>query len=140
MAVKDIVKGICNITRCKYDVYTKERTDEFNTYLTEETFTGKYWVNGKKIYRKTINLGTLPNNEVYTVLHNINDLDYMISIRGTAYRTLDSTYFPIPYTSVDDEYSIQLTISKELAIIQTKIDRSTIDNCWVILEYTKTTE
>ena len=28
MAVKDIVKGICNITRCKYDVYTKERTDE----------------------------------------------------------------------------------------------------------------
>ena len=28
MAVKDIVKGICNITRCKYDVYTKEKTDE----------------------------------------------------------------------------------------------------------------
>ena len=28
MAIKDIVKGICNITRCKYDVYTKERTDE----------------------------------------------------------------------------------------------------------------
>ena len=28
MAIKDIVKGICNITRCKYDVYTKEKTDE----------------------------------------------------------------------------------------------------------------
>lgn len=28
MAIKDIVKGICNITRCKYDVYTKERSDE----------------------------------------------------------------------------------------------------------------
>lgn len=28
MAIKDIVKGICAITRCKYDVYTKERSDE----------------------------------------------------------------------------------------------------------------
>ena len=28
MALKDIVKGICDITRCKYDVYTKDRTDE----------------------------------------------------------------------------------------------------------------
>lgn len=28
MAIKDIVKGICEITRCKYDVYTKEKTDE----------------------------------------------------------------------------------------------------------------
>lgn len=28
MAIKEIVKGICNITRCKYDVYTKEKTDE----------------------------------------------------------------------------------------------------------------
>lgn len=28
MAIKDIVKGICNITRCKYDVYTKEKIDE----------------------------------------------------------------------------------------------------------------
>ena len=35
MAIKDIVKGICNITRCKYDVYTKERTDELlKTKLT----------------------------------------------------------------------------------------------------------
>ena len=28
MAIKDIVKGICNISRCKYDVYTKEKIDE----------------------------------------------------------------------------------------------------------------
>lgn len=28
MAIKDIVKGICSTSRCKYDVYTKDRTDE----------------------------------------------------------------------------------------------------------------
>lgn len=28
MAIKEIVKGICSLTRCKYDVYTKEKTDE----------------------------------------------------------------------------------------------------------------
>lgn len=45
MAIKDIVKGICNVTRCKYDVYTKERTDELleakanseEVYTKEET-------------------------------------------------------------------------------------------------------
>jgi hypothetical protein len=28
MALKEIVKGICDVTRCKYDVYTKEKMDE----------------------------------------------------------------------------------------------------------------
>jgi hypothetical protein len=42
MAIKDIVKGICNITRCKYDVYTKERTDELleNPTILFESETG----------------------------------------------------------------------------------------------------
>lgn len=28
MALKEIVKGICGVTRCKHDVYTKEKMDE----------------------------------------------------------------------------------------------------------------
>ena len=55
MAIKDIVKGICNVTRCKYDVYTKERTDELfkvkgdfavvTGEITMENATGKVIVN-----------------------------------------------------------------------------------------------
>lgn len=33
MAIKEIVKGICGTSRCKYDVYTKEKMDEL---LSEE--------------------------------------------------------------------------------------------------------
>lgn len=39
MAIKDIVKGICNITRCKYDVYTKERTDELLEEINSNVYT-----------------------------------------------------------------------------------------------------
>ena len=37
MAIKEIVKGLCPITRCKYDVYTKEKIDE----LVPGKITGK---------------------------------------------------------------------------------------------------
>ena len=50
MAVKDIVKGICNLTRCKYDVYTKERTDELlnevNTTLGTKANSSDVYVKG----------------------------------------------------------------------------------------------
>ena len=36
-----------------------EEVGSENDYSTEETFTGKYWINGKKIYRKVIT-GIIP--------------------------------------------------------------------------------
>lgn len=50
MAIKDIVKGICNITRCKYDVYTKEKTDEL---LEEVNTTLGAKANSSDVYTKT---------------------------------------------------------------------------------------
>ena len=55
MAIKDIVKGICNITRCKYDVYTKERTDELLDVKA----------NSNNVYTKT-ETNNLLNNKVNT--------------------------------------------------------------------------
>ena len=34
--------------------YSTEYTNECNTYSNDETFTGKYWIDGKPIYRKVI--------------------------------------------------------------------------------------
>lgn len=38
MALMDIVKGICATSRCKYDVYTKEKMDEIlsDTYVKDD--------------------------------------------------------------------------------------------------------
>lgn len=43
MALKDIVKGICDITRCKYDVYTKEKVDEL---LSEKANVSEIYTKG----------------------------------------------------------------------------------------------
>lgn len=50
MAIKEIVKGICNITRCKYDVYTKEKTDEI---VEEINATSETKANKNDVYTKT---------------------------------------------------------------------------------------
>mgnify|MGYP006875711587 CR=1 FL=1 len=48
-------------------------------FSLSETYTGKLWIDGKKIYEKTINIGTLPNNGnsgVKNVAHGISCLLY----------------------------------------------------------------
>jgi hypothetical protein len=54
MALKNIVKGICGTSRCKYDVYTKERTDEL---LEEKT-------NKSEVYLKD-NYAVLENSIIF---------------------------------------------------------------------------
>ena len=50
----------------------------FFKYSNAEQFTGSYWIDGKKIYEKTINIGALPNNNVKTVSHGINQIDRLL--------------------------------------------------------------
>jgi hypothetical protein len=51
-----------------------------NTYSTEETFTGKYWIDGKKIYRKLIiykpteTIGAMGKTTEIIIPHNIANL------------------------------------------------------------------
>lgn len=52
-----------------------EEVDNPNVYSTEEKFTGKYWIDGKKIYRKVINF-TITSNQTnggfYVDITNLN--------------------------------------------------------------------
>ena len=53
--------------------------NKVNTYSTEETFTGKYWIDGKKIYRKVIHIESLPSDGdthfQHVCNHNIDGVD-----------------------------------------------------------------
>lgn len=62
-----------------------------NTYSTEETFTGKYWIDGKKIYRKvvkhTIETITGETTVIHTSMgHNIPNIE-------TVFTDFEHSYF-----------------------------------------------
>ena len=55
---------------------------DFATYKTTEQVVGT-WIDGKPIYRKTIDFGYLPNGTTKAVAHNIVDIDKIIKIEQT---------------------------------------------------------
>ena len=54
-------------------------------YSTTEQVIGT-WIDGKPIYRKVINFGSLPNAESKSVAHNIANIDFIVNVWGMAKR------------------------------------------------------
>lgn len=122
--------------------------NKINTYSTEETFTGKYWIDGKKIYRKVINFGALPNATVKNVLtglqiESINIVNYYgiangIDVSGNRFSlTLPDTHPNNPEQAT--RLSINTKENEYNLVIITGTDRSNY-TAYIIIEYTKTTD
>lgn len=58
----------------------KDTIDAISNYSTNEVDTGATWIDGKKIYKKTIDFGALPNNTNKQVAHDISNLDKVIKV------------------------------------------------------------
>ena len=108
-----------------------------NSYSTSETLTGGYWIDGRKIYKKTINFGALPNNTTKNVAHNISNLENVIEVKGWTY-ALSQGWFPLPFASTGS-YPIEVKVTATNVAVVTTIDRSGIGTCYITLYYTKTT-
>lgn len=107
-------------------------------YSQNETDTGKIWIDGKKIYRKVINCGVLPNAKEKSIPHNIKDYDTFLVVRGIAIYREAKSFISLPFVASGNE-SIKMTILKENIIIETYITRDYFAESYAILEYTKTT-
>ena len=122
-----------NAYSCKYvnDLVDNEK------YSTTETKTNKVWVDGKPIYRKVVNFGSLPNTTTKTVSHGLSvSTTRFISVTGTAYDSNGNTFLlPSPRDTVALSIYMNLTSDGKIAI-QAGSDRSSF-NAYVILEYTK---
>lgn len=105
-----------------------------DNYSTEEQVIGK-WINGKPLYRKVIDCGSLPNNGTKTVMHNISNLEEVTDIKGTALSTLYGTRIPFNFVG----YNQQIQVSTYAIQIDNKADASSF-YAYVTLEYTKTTD
>jgi hypothetical protein len=72
------------------------------------------------------------------VAHNIQNLDITTDCRGMAVRTSDKRTLTIPDSTPSAEISCGATSTN--VYITTHNDRSSFDNSFLVLEYTKTTD
>ena len=108
------------------------------SYSTTEQKTGGTYVDGKPIYRKVIDCGTLPNNtETFTDL-NIQNLATVVSLKGMANNGA-GTFLPLPYTDASLYNSVQMAVTNNKISIVTNGNRSTF-SALATIEYTKTTD
>lgn len=54
-------------------------------YSLSEQDTGLKWIDGKTIYQKTIDFGSMPVGQEKDVAHDINDLDFVLDIEFIVY-------------------------------------------------------
>lgn len=106
------------------------------SYSTNEIDTGTTWINGSKIYKKTVNFGSLPNNTSKSVAHGISNINQIVRIEGYAFGT-SGDITPLPYASVTSlGYMITLTANRANVNIHTGEDRSGLTG-YITLYYTK---
>lgn len=110
-------------------------------YSTDETDTGKVWIDDKPIYRKVVDFGALPSATIKTVAHNISNVDTWVLIKATA-MTTSGTGIDLPFTDTTaSTQSIACYVTATTVAVDTgSIDRSDYSSCYFILEYTKTTD
>lgn len=105
-------------------------------YSTSEVDTKVKWIDNKTIYRKTIDIGALPNAGGKQVSHGISGLDTVIKMEGFAKGSAAYTPLPFPGTASNPAGFIQVGITSTVVSIGTGADRSNATG-YVTLYYTK---
>ena len=93
---------------------------KLNIYSETEEECG-VWL-GEKLYKKTTNIGALPNNSTKKITHNIVNIKRIVSVEGAAYNSSGTT-LPLPYAA-EDGLSILLFANKTEISITTKTNRA----------------
>lgn len=112
----------------------------YHKYSTTEQIVGE-WINGEKIYEKTIECGSLPNASQKTVSHNISNLGRIISISAVGKNPTSGGQIPIPFTQLasSGEISDCVFFTNTDVVLISKTDRSGVSEVYVTLLYTKAT-
>lgn len=109
-----------------------------NDYSLDETWVG-YWIDGSKLYQKTINFGAMPNATEKVVAHGISNIDKAISISGFYYSSsMNGAPLPFVHSSlISSQTAIYVDTTNVHLIVGT--DRSSY-NAYITLQYTKTSQ
>lgn len=107
-------------------------------YSQNETDTGMLWFDGKKIYRKVINCGALPNNSIKRVPINIENIDKVINLIMTALSKTNNLALSLPFHNINGDIVTAYKQNNDI-ILGSNLDVSYYETSFAILEYTKTT-
>ena len=116
------------------NTYSCDFINDCNNYSTSEVNTGKKWIDGKDIYRKVIDTGSITSAGTKNVAHNITNLDKIISFSGYSLRNNDNLFRPMFYT--ESQAQLQVYADTTNVRIYTSWNPA-VDESYVILEYTK---
>lgn len=133
------------------DAYSCDYINDCNTYSTSETFTGKYWINGKKIYRKYISVqnpsqisGSGKVDQDFP--HGIANVDEITEIPYAIFADNDNLSltsnvlrFPV-ITSVGNPLAIYKADRTNIVLRSYNEGWSTLWHLKAVVEYTKTTD
>ena len=107
-------------------------------YSQNETDTGKIWIDGKKIYRKVINCGVLPNNSLKIIPTNITNIEKIINLIVTASSKRNDLTLSLPFYNINGDIVTVYKQNNDI-VIGSNLDVSYYGRSFAILEYTKTT-
>lgn len=120
-----------------------EEVDETDDYSTEETLTGKHWIDGKPIYRKVFEYTNLPAGGTREIEANISNIGNVIGMEGIG--EFSGYFRPINTVScnnVNEQVSFWYVKSTNKIIIKAGINTGA-NYCYtklhIIMEYTKAT-
>lgn len=110
---------------------------EDNNYSTEERLTGKFWIDGKPIYRKVFTYASIPSNTTI----DISDLnvDMLIVVSGRGEDNNSSNYVTLPYYDGGFFWSVFFHRANGANELTSKSQR-TVTDANIVIEYTKTTD
>ena len=121
--------------------YNFNELNKDNIYSTEETFTGKYWIDGKKIYRKVVSVSNKEISSAASISTGITNLNELISLNGIYTNISGGTKTPYPLTQNTGTILNCVYYQGNIGFVGNETYSASPDRIHTfILEYTKTTE
>lgn len=107
---------------------------KFTGYFSESAQqTGHFWIDGKPIYRKVLDLGALPSSTSKTVAHGLTGIGEIVSLSGAANDSAASAFvkaLPLPNDVV------ALAIDTTNVTATTASDLTAYEQCYAVIDYT----
>lgn len=107
-----------------------------NVFSADEQAIGM-WIDGKTLYRKTVDCGTMPKSAQKDVAHNIANVDTIMIDAAHSFWSNGITYNTLPFSSTSAvASSVQMSVGKTHIHIVAGVDRSGYSATVTVL-YTK---